>query len=146
METLVAHVRDFRGVLIFQPAPGSEFPEISWGDSYFYYAPDLVMPTRTQPYGTIITKNYPDDAASDLDHSGKYRVNINVGRDRVTALSATDDPARVDVFVPHPIYASSGWVSVVNPDNTAEQVVALLREAHDAARGRAARRAATENT
>jgi hypothetical protein len=32
--------------------------------------------------GTIITKDYPDDAQSELDLPGRFRVNVHVGRDR----------------------------------------------------------------
>lgn len=44
--------------------PGSEHPEISWSDHFFYYAPDGLVPRNRQPYATIVTKNYPDDVQS----------------------------------------------------------------------------------
>lgn len=48
-------------------------------------------------------------------------------------------------FLPHPLYAAMGWVCVVNPAaNTDTRVLALLREAHDAARARTLRRAGRE--
>lgn len=140
--SIIATVQTFDGALAAQPEPGSAFPEISWGDAYFYYAPDGIMPERTQPYGTIITKDYPDDADSQLDAPERFRVNVNVGRDAVAELPTELDPAVVDRFFPHPLYATAGWVSVVNPIRTAEQLLALLRQAHDAARTRAERRSA----
>ncbi len=145
MQTLIARIRLFDGVLVVQPEPGSDLPEISWGDAFFYYAPHGVMPTRGQPYGTIVTKDYPGDTASNLDRPGRFRVNIEVGRERARELAGADDPALSDVIVPHPVYASAGWISVVDPDRTAQQVLTLLSEAHEAARGRAARRAAVDD-
>ncbi len=145
MQTLIARIRSFDGVLVVQPEAGSDLPDISWGDSVFYYAPDGVMPTRRQPYGTIVTKDHPDDTASNLNGPGRFRVNIDVGRERARELACAGDPARSDVIVPHPLHASAGWVSVVNLDHTAELVLTLLGEAHEAARSRAARCAAVDD-
>jgi hypothetical protein len=143
MQQIIDAVRGLDGALVITPEEGGPFPELSWGDAYFYHAPDGRMPERTQPYGTIITKDYPDDASSALTAPGRFRVNIHVGREQADALVTADpDPADVDVFRRHPLYAASGWVCVIDPaDRTAEAVLALLRDAHDAARSRAERRA-----
>jgi hypothetical protein len=142
MQQIVETVRRFDGALVVIPDAGGTMPELSWGDAFFYYAPDGVMPERTQPYGTMIIKNYPGDEASNLEESGRFRVNIHVGRDRAATLAATEvTPADIDAFFPHPLYGEAGWVSVVNPaSRTAEAVVTLLREAHRAAQDRAQRR------
>lgn len=142
MEQIIATVRGFDGALVVVPEPGGDFPEIAWGDAFFYYAPDGEMPRNTQPYGTIVTKDYPGDTASDLDPPGRWRVNVQVGRTAVPALlGPEDDPAAADVLLPHPVYGALGWICVVNPgERTTGTVVRLLREAHDAARARAARR------
>lgn len=142
MEQIIATVRGFEGALVVVPEPGGDFPEIAWGDAFFYYAPGGVMPRTTQPYGTVVTKNYPDDGASDLDPPGRWRVNVHVGR---TALPEVDggryDLAAADVLLPHPVYGPLGWICVVNPgERTTGTVVRLLREAHEAARARAERR------
>ncbi|MFS0910954.1 DUF6194 family protein [Microbacterium sp. 179-I 3D2 NHS] len=140
---IIETVRGFEGALVVSPQPGSSFPELSWGDAYFYHAPDGRMPERTQPYGTIITKDYPDDASSELDAPDRFRVNIHVGRERADAVVTSDpDPVQTDVFRRHPLYGSAGWVCVINPsEQTTDAVLALLREAHEAARDRSARRA-----
>lgn len=141
-EEIVDTVRAFEGVLVVAPDASSGLPELVWGDVFLYFAPDGVMPERTQPYATIITKDYPDDVASRLDEPGRFRVNVHVGRARVAELAADDaDPSASDAFARHPLYALSGWVSVVNPEaKTSELLVSLLRDAHDAARARAVRR------
>ncbi|KJL25725.1 hypothetical protein RN51_00519 [Microbacterium oxydans] len=149
MQEIIAEVRSFDGVLVVAPEAGSEFPELSWGDAYFYHAPDGRVPERTQPYGTIITKDYPDDTSSALDTPGRFRVNIHVGRERAESIieagsltGGDTDPTAVDVFRPHPLYGTAGWVCVIDPAEATEgAVLALLREAHEAARSRTGRRA-----
>ncbi|MGC5170446.1 DUF6194 family protein [Micromonospora sp. DT81.3] len=144
MREIIDAVSTFDGSLVVVPEEGGSSPEVAWGDAFFYYAPDGVMPERTQPYGTIITKDYPDDGDSRLGEDDRFRVNIHVGHDQAARLTtAASDPAEPDAFFPHPLYSAAGWVSVVNPGaKTADAVVSLLRDAHDAARARMARRSA----
>ncbi|WP_430335225.1 DUF6194 family protein [Rhodococcus sp. ACT016] len=154
MDQLLETIRAFDGILELAPAEGSVFPEISWGDHYFYYAPDGRMPQRGQPYATIVTKNYPDDTSCHLDRPGRWRLNIHVGRSTFTRLVGEDPRARsaadvdfsaVDTVLPHPVYRAQGWISITNPDTrTQAMAVGLLREVHDVARRRAARRGATQ--
>ena len=79
MEQILATARSLDGVLELAPAEGGPYPEIAWGDHFFYYAPDGDVPQNTQPYATIVTKDYPDDTQSRLG-DGRWRVNIHVGR------------------------------------------------------------------
>lgn len=143
---IIETVRGLDGALVVAPAAGDPaFPELAWGDAFFYYAPDGQMPRNVQPYGTVVTKNYPEDTTSDLDTPGRWRVNIHVGRTALRELTGADtapaDPAAVDVVLPHPVYGSAGWVCVINPGAaTSDTVLRLLREAHEAARARAERR------
>jgi hypothetical protein len=148
IDQIIGTVRDLEGSLVVAPAVGDpDVPELAWGDAFFYYAPDGVMPRNVQPYGTIVTKNYPDDTVSDLDGPDRWRVNIHVGRASFHELigdpDAADqaDPATPDVVLPHPVYGSAGWVAVVNPGPaTADTVLHLLRAAHAAAHARRERR------
>ncbi len=122
MEQIIDVVHGFSGVLDLAP-DDAPYPEIAWGDHFFYYAPDGEVPQREQPYATIVTKDYPDDAACDLDPPGRWRLNIRVGREKFITMMGTKpraaalpaDPSIVDVFIPHPVYAAQGWVAVVNP-------------------------------
>ncbi|WAA66044.1 DUF6194 family protein [Microbacterium oxydans] len=143
MQEIIETVRGLDGALVVAPEKGDDAPELSWGDAYFFHAPDGRMPERTQPYGTIITKDYPDDTSSALSIPGRFRVNIHVGREGADSLPLSDaDPTAVDVFHRHPLYGAAGWVCVIDPaGRTAETVLALLREAHEAARARTERRA-----
>jgi hypothetical protein len=149
MEQILDAVRSLDGVLVLAPVEGSGAPEIAWGDYFFYYAPDGRVPDNVQPYGTIVTKDYPGDTESDLDRDGRWRVNIHVGRSRFAELTGADpqdpslrDYAETDVLLPHPVYGALCWVAVVCPGGrTMSTVLALLRAAHDDERRRVTRRA-----
>jgi hypothetical protein len=149
IDHLLAAVRSLPGALVVTPEPGGDFPELALGDSFLYYAPDGRMPQHTQPYATVVTKNYPGDTASDLAPAGRRRVNVQVDRTTFLALTGEDprslarprDHAATDVVLPHPVYGAQGWICVVNPAaRTTDTLVRLLKDAHEAARARYARR------
>lgn len=148
MDEVLQVVRSFEGVLELAPGEGSEFPEIAWGDHFFYFAPDGQIPENLQPYATIVTKDYPGDRESELDGPGRWRVNVRIGRARFTDLIGEDRDVEdrdvternfstPDAILPHPVYGSLGWIAVVNPgERTAGTILELLRAAHDDARRR----------
>lgn len=156
MEQILAEIRSFDGVLELAPQEGSGHPEISWGDRFFYYAPDGEVPHNRQPYATIVTKNYPNDEDSRLDEPGRWRVNVHAGSQLFTELlgypprsvdPSTIDFAEADVFMPHPLYGSLGWVAVVEPgERTTPRLLEVLRDAHLADRRRVERRNALRDT
>jgi hypothetical protein len=135
------------GVLVLRPRPGDGSPEISWGDLFFYYAPDGVVPTAGQPFATIVSKDYPDDAGSRLSRPGAFRLNFAAGREAVLSRAgrepagAEPDLSAADVIFAHPVYGSLGWLAVVSPGaRTGPAVRELLLAAHDSARARYRRR------
>jgi hypothetical protein len=143
-------VKSFDGTLAFTPTPDDDSPDIAWGDTFFYYAPDGTMPTATQPFATIVTKNYPGDERSRLDRPGAFRVNVAAGRAEFVERTGHEpanlpddtDASRADTLIAHPVYGSLGWLSVVNPGPATEAAVReLLRLACDLARSRSERRA-----
>jgi len=144
IDQIIGIVQNLDGALVVAPAAGdADFPELAWGDAFFYYAPDGQMPRTVQPYATVVTKDYPDDTASGLGPAGRWRVNIHVDRATFRELTSevSVDPATPDVVQPHPVYGSAGWIAVINPGRaTADTVLRLLREAHDAAGARFERR------
>lgn len=140
---IVELVRGWEGVLVVTPGPGDDAPEVAWGDSFFFYAPEGTMPAATQPFATIVTKDYPDDVGSRLDRDGIYRVNIHPSRAAFNewVARAGDDPSVLDRFLRHPVYGQAGWLAVLNPGpETSETVRELLREAYELARARYTRR------
>jgi Family of unknown function (DUF6194) len=151
MDEIVGFVERLGGVLTLRPAPGDGSPEISWGDTFFYYAPDGVVPTATQPFATIVTKNYPGDEACRLDRPDAFRVNIAAGKEdfvRWTGHTPREpatthvDLGTADTVIAHPVYGSFGWLAVVNPGPRTEAATReLLRAAHHRARSRYERRA-----
>ena len=150
MQRILAEVRTYEGLLELAPLPGSEHPEISWGDHFFYYAPDGQVPRNRQPYATIVTKDYPDDTRCRLGGGDRWRLNIHVGSEVFTDLvgyppgqieGANVDYSTTDAFLPHPLYGAYGWVCIVNPGTaTINRALEVLRAAHLADRRRVERR------
>ncbi|KJS62341.1 DUF6194 family protein [Streptomyces rubellomurinus] len=151
MDEIISFVGGFDGVLTMRPAPGDGTPEISWGDTFFYYAPDGTIATTAQPFATVVTKDYPGDEASHLDRPDTFRVNVAAGKEafiRWTGhapredASAEVDPSATDTLMVHPVYGTAGWLAVVNPAGRTEAATReLLRAAHHLARARYERRA-----
>lgn len=144
MDQILQTLRSLDGVLELAPGPGSTYPELTWGDHFFYYAPDGRVPEREQPFATVVTKDYPDDTGSALDPPGRWRLNIHAGRTALAGLAHDPDhadPSTADVVLPHPVHRAQGWVAVVNPAQRTRSLVArLLRQAHADAVRRAERR------
>ena len=123
-------------MLTLRPQEGDGTPEIAWGDHFFYYAPDGVLPPG-QPFATVVTKDYPGEPASGLG-AGVVRVNVDAGR---RGQLPPADPTQRDVVIPHPVHAALGWLSVVAPGpRTDAELHTLLIEAHAAATRRWHRR------
>ena len=144
-DELLALARTWDGVLVWVAQPGDGSPEIAWGDAFLYYAPDGQVPAATQPFATIVTKDYPEDGASRLDRDGVFRLNVAVGRAAAAELTAGADmaPDALDEVLAHPVYGSLGWVAILNPgERTAETARRLLRSAYERARTRDERRRA----
>lgn len=140
MQQILSELRSYIGVLELAPQAGSEHPEISWGDFFYYYAPNGEIPRNRQPYATIVTKDYPGDVESRLDTHGQWRLNIHVGSEVFTDLvgyppksieESTIDFSETDTFLPHPLFGAYGWVAIVSPGpRTAPRALAALYQAH----------------
>jgi hypothetical protein len=111
---------------------------IAAGDTFFIYDPrrDLTDKQRF-PFATIVTRDYGDfDNRSRLDRAGVYRLNVGVSRETFRSLfpaapAPTLDYTALDTLIPHPVYASQSYVSVLNPSSeTFEAVKPLLDEAY----------------
>lgn len=152
IDDIIEFIDALGGVLILRPQPGDGTPEISWGDAFFYYAPDGIVP-KSQPFATIVTKDYPDDQGSRLDRPDAFRLNIAAGTDDFAKWTGPEpqepgptdpDPSTADVVIAHPVYGRLGWLAVVNPGpQTQTAVHDLLRSAHEHARARYQRREST---
>lgn len=153
IDEIIEFLGTFDGVLVLRPGPGDGSPELAWGDTFFYYAPDGEIPARTQPFATIVTKNYPGDERSRLDRPGTFRLNISAGTELFTqwtgraprdAETADTDPSVTDTVLAHPVYGKAGWLAVVDPGpRTEEPIRELLHAAYERDRSRAHRRTGT---
>ncbi|MFJ8857073.1 DUF6194 family protein [Streptomyces sp. NPDC102451] len=153
IDEIIDFVQGLDGALALRPVAGDGSPEISWGDVFFYYAPDGVVPQATQPFATVVTKNYPGDESSRLERPDTFRVNVAVGKATFgdwtgrtpRESSGDDDPGVTDVVIAHPVHGAAAWLAVVNPGPRTDAAVRrLLRHACDLARSRHERRARHE--
>ena len=117
---------------------------------FVYYDPKREIPhDRRQPFVTI-SRTDAYDQASRLGN-GRYRLNMGVRRETYRALFGPEprfgedtghDLTRADELLPHPVYASLAWVSVVCPERTWPRARELIAEAHAQARERHGKREA----
>lgn len=150
VDEIIKFVDRLGGVLILSPQRGDGSPEISWGDTFFYYAPDGVVPKATQPFATIVTKDYPGDEGSRLNRPDAYRLNVFAGKEAFVSWTGHKprgldtqgiDPSVPDTVIAHPVYGGLGWLAVVNPGPRTETAIQeLLRTSHRLAAVRYERR------
>jgi uncharacterized protein DUF6194 len=154
-DDIIAFATGLPGVVAVTADEASGAPEVSWGDSFFFYDPDGDTDrNRRMPFATIVTKDYDGfDTASDLSRPGVFRLNIAVGRTAFEELigypprthaarSERFDYTVLDTLLPHPAYATQAWVAILNPgDTTAALARSLLTDAHTRAAERHRRRA-----
>ncbi|HWS32676.1 MAG TPA: DUF6194 family protein [Actinoplanes sp.] len=132
-----ARIAGLPGVTETWIAAGSDMPQYTWEDRFFFAGED-----RMRPFATIVLHDVPDfDERSRLSEPGRYRVNVEVGRAKFKSLfgygpeefsthQQTIDFAATDTLMPHPAYAVQGWVGVVNPGpSTADVLDELLEHA-----------------
>ena len=147
---IIEYVGGLPGVVTLTASEENSAPEAAWGDTFFYYDPEGNRPENQRlPFATVVIHDYAGwDTESRLDRDGIYRVNIAIGRaefERLLGHTPTQHPAHhdefdyaaTDVLIPHPTYASQGWVSILNP---AEQMSGQVRQLLDEAHGLAVRR------
>ena len=141
IDEVIDDIESLAGVLALKPQPGDGTPEIAWGDAFFYYAPDGVIP-QVQPFATIVTKDYPDDASSGLDRPGAFRVNVAAGTTLFEQWADdSSGPSADDTVIAHPVYGELHWLAVTNPGQQSGEILReLIRAAHAAARARYERR------
>ena len=149
-EDIIRFVSGLPGVDMMTASEGDGAPEAAWGDTFFFYDPTGDEPAdRRFPFATIVVSNYEGfDESSDLNRPGVFRLNIAVGRRRFEDLlgyrpsahpehAASHDYAALDSLIPHPVYASQSWVSILNPgEASADRVRNLLTQAHARAAAR----------
>ena len=122
-------------------------PKASWGETSLYYNPGGILPNGVY-FCTVKDHDGANDAASNLDRPGVYRVALGLPRERYEQLfgprplrpveggvvDTGHDVAAIDVLTPHPVYAWMGWVQVLSPSATTfAGMGALFDETYEAA-------------
>lgn len=113
-----------------------QFPEmitqIADGNSFFF------VPAETErmfPFATLVRHDDAYEVFSGLNRPGIYRLNIGVGKARLRSLvdeALIFDFTALDTLMPHPTYASAGWVCLLNPSpKTYGTVKTLLAVAYE---------------
>ncbi len=110
------------------------------GNTFFFVGSD-----HSVPFTTLVTSDLYD-TVSDLNREGVFRVNIGIGKQRYQELFPDINPADgnatkdlcdytvLNQLLPHPGYASYGWVCILNPSGEMfEELKPLLTEAHQLA-------------
>lgn len=150
IDEIINHVASLDGRLTCRPRPGDGSPKISWGDVFFYYAPDGQVPNG-QPFAAIVTKNSSDEDASQLDRPGALRLNIAAaetpsGRPSSAGATPPLTPAHPTPWCSAPVYDHLGWVAVLLPgERTSCHPLSLPRSTHARARARDQRRDAADH-
>jgi hypothetical protein len=123
-------------------APGS-----NWGNGFFYVGPE-----RVRPFATIVIRDMPGfDEDSDLDRPDVFRLNIDLGRDefqrqfgylpaKFNDHRSGIDFTQLDRLMPHPMYGSQAWASIINPGSRRQDIDQLISQAHGRALQRENRR------
>jgi Family of unknown function (DUF6194) len=148
-DDIIAFARSLPGVVATKASEASGAPEAAWGDSFIFYDPVGDPANQRFPFATLVTSDYAGfDESSNLNRPGVFRLNIAVGRSAFEELvgyptskhpehAAEYDYTALDSLLPHPVYASQAWVSILCPGaRTGEQATALLADAHRLAAGR----------
>jgi Family of unknown function (DUF6194) len=151
---IIEYVSGLPGVVTVMASEENAAPAAAWGDTFFFYDPEgNTAENQRLPFATLVIHDYADwDTESDLDRVGIFRVNIAIGRssfERLLGYAPAEhaahhdefDYAATDVLLPHPTYATQGWVSILNPaERTSVQLRRLFDDAYDLAVRRYARR------
>ena len=131
-------LRALPGVRVVIASEDNGAPASSWGDAFATYAPDGAA-KGAFPFATVVTQDVPGfDEASRLSRPGVFRLNLSVGRDviaeRADGGAAAD---HLNQWLPHPVYAVQGWISICSPAAERRgEVLELLHGAHQRAQRR----------
>lgn len=129
-------------VQILVAGPETNAPESTWGDTFFTVQPPGHQDPRRMPFATIVASDYPGvDDSSALDRDDTFALNLRVGPQYFEGLlgfapkdtpahSQLVDPAATAQIMAHPLYASQGWIRVLNPPAAqSEQLTGLANSA-----------------
>lgn len=120
--------------------------EENFGYSFFF-----VGSNHRLPFVTIADSDNEYDNVSNLDREGVFRLNLGVSKEtfgRLCANTVDDiDYSVLNVFLPHPEYASQHFVCILNPtEENVEKTKQLIIESHAIAKRRLRQKSESEPT
>ena len=116
----------------------------NWGERGLFYNPGHVLPKGVY-FLTFKEKDGPNDAASNVNRPGVFRLNLGISKATFVRLfdhiperpvaggvvSTGHDFQALDRIMPHPVYGWMAWVGVLNPSpETFEAMTPLLDEGY----------------
>lgn len=119
-------------------------PKRSWGETALFYNPGNKLPNGVY-FCTIKENDGDNDKSSNLSRIDIYRLSIGVPKERYARefgekpprpakggiVDTGHDFTKINVLMPHPIYAWMSWVCVLSPsDETFAKLYPLIEEAH----------------
>lgn len=127
----------------------------TWGETSFFYNPNNVL-KRGVYFCTIKEKDGENDAASNLNREGVFRVNFGISPrsflhlfnqkpirpQKGGIIAGNYDFTELNSLMPHPVYGWGNWVAILNPSGASwENVQPLLNEGYELAVKRYQKRA-----
>ncbi|MBV6647003.1 MAG: hypothetical protein KI790_16215 [Cyclobacteriaceae bacterium] len=114
----------------------------------FFYNPGRMLPHGVY-FSTIKESDGPNDAFSNLDRDGVFRISMGLGKQKYQEIfggvpkraSKGESPVaglwdfhQLDLLTPHPVYAWMGWVCILNPGPINQRVVkTIIEDSYDRA-------------
>ncbi|UWD47589.1 DUF6194 family protein [Clostridioides difficile] len=126
----------------------------NWGERGIFYNPNGVLKKGVYVL-TIKEKDGINDKSSSLNRTNVYRVNVKLKKE--TFINMFDyipkrpsagqivnmdfDFTKMDIIMPHPVYAWMTWVCVLNPsEKTFEELKIIIQESYNLAKEKFAKR------
>jgi hypothetical protein len=126
------------------------FPKSSWGETSLFYNPGKKLPNGMY-FCTIKEKDGENDKSSNLMRNEVFRLSIGVSKEtyfkyfeekpprpeKGGIVNIGHDFTKINILMPHPVYAWMSWVCVLSPSNELfEEIYPLIVEAHSNAIGK----------
>ncbi|MGX9758598.1 DUF6194 family protein [Clostridioides difficile] len=126
----------------------------NWGERGIFYNPNGVLKKGVYVL-TIKEKDGTNDKSSSLNRTNVYRVNVKLKKE--TFINMFDyipkrpsagqivnmdfDFTKMDIIMPHPVYAWMTWACVLNPsEKTFEELKIIIQESYNLAKEKFAKR------
>ena len=116
----------------------------AWGEQAFFYNPERRLP-RGVYFATVKDEDGNNDKASELGRDDVFRLSFGISKPSYEkafgktparplaggVVRTGHDFSRLNMLLPHPVYAWMAWVCVLNPDqDMIRQLQPLLDESH----------------